>query len=409
MMTLRARSFLLVLAAGVLACDDPDATPTDLPPRSACALAVVASDYRSTAVSLLTADGERCAPDVITSGSRPPGLLTALSGDVVLPSAPLGDHLVRVLDRYPNAVLTTLAADSDDVLAQLAVSPGYASNPQDVTMVGGALVLARMEHDDTGADGGDLWWPADGSRLALDAFADAGKDPMPTRFARATDGLWVGLTHLARDFSAAGPGRVLGLSDDARAVVRTLDLPTLQNCGTIAAASDDGGLWVVCSGLFRNASGPQIDHSGIAWLARDDALGASPLSPSWVMKAVDLHATGDVGRPLGFTLAPLDEARVLVVALGDLESKRPDRLLLVDRTGRTGPAGDATVLAEGGAFELGGVLAIPDRLVLVADADPKEPRLRRFTWPDADGHATELAPVTVSPTGLPPRHVARFR
>lgn len=393
----------LPFVMALLACDDGGAAPP-LPPREDCALAVVASDYRSTAVSLLTADGELCAPDVITSGSRPPGLLTALSGDVVLPSAALPDGRVRVLDRYPNAVLTTLDPLTSEVLDQLAVSTGYPSNPQDVTAIDGALVLTRMEHDDDGAEGSDLWWPGDGSRLALDDHADPGLDPMPTRFARAANGLWVGLTHLAADFAAAGPGRVLGLSDDGRAVVRRLDLPSLQNCGTIASAQPDGGLWVVCSGLFRNASGPQIAHSGVAWLGPDAvAADNGPLAPSWLAAAAELHSPGDVGRPLGFTLAPLDDARALVVALGDLATRRPDRLLLVHRDG------PIVLLAEGGAFELGGVLTVSGRLVLVADASPTRPRLRRFTWPDADGQATELEPVVVSPTGLPPRHLANFR
>lgn len=414
-----ARSLVSLGACALLAaCDDADhASP--LPPRSACALAVVASDYRSTAISLLTADGTLCAPDVLTSGSRPPGLLTALSGDVALPFEPDPAALVRIIDRYPNAVVTTFDPLASIVTDQLAASPGFAANPQDLAFVPGGLLLARMERraiDDSSVPGDS---PAyEGSDLllvtatattpiALTPYAAPGFDPMPTRFARAMGRLWIGLTHLAPDFSAAGPGRALALAPDTLAVTHTLDLAPLQNCGTLSSASPSGGLWVVCSGLFHNSpSGPQRDHSGLAWLA--PSLPPPPLTPTWSRAAADLHPPALDGRPLGFTLAALDDARALVVALGDLATDRPDRLLLVDRADPTTPS--ITTVAEGGPFELGAVLPLPaERLILVADADPRRPLLRRFTWPTADGATTELDPVVISPSGLPPRHIARFR
>lgn len=398
----------LLIALALVACDDVDHAPP-LPPRDACTLAVIASDYRSTALSLLTADGELCAPDVLTSGSRPPGLLTALSGDVALPSEPDPRGLLRVIDRYPNAVVTTLDPLTSKVLDQLAASPGFAANPQDIAFVADGLLVARLERHPTRPEGSDLLHVTATTHTSIDllAYADPGLDPMPTRFARAAGRLWVGLTHLAPDFSAAGPGRALALAPDTLEVTHTLDLAPFQNCGTLAAATPEGGLWAVCSGLFRNSpSGPQRDHSGLAFLAPD--LAAPTLAPTWSIAAADLHPQGLDGRPLGFTLAALDDTRALVVALGDLASARPDRLLLVDRTNPMAPA--ITALAEAGPFELGAVLPLPERgLVLVADADPRQPLLRRFTWPTPAGTTSELEPLVVSPSGLPPRHLARFR
>lgn len=398
----------LVLLLSLLACDDADPT-TPLPPRSTCALVVVASDYRSTALSLLTDDGTLCAPDVITSGSRPPGLLTALSGDVALPSEPDPLGLVHVIDRYPNAVVTTLDPLTSKVLRQLPASPGFSANPQDLAFTATGLLLARLERHPTADDGSDLLHVTATShtRVDLGAHADPGLHPMPTRFSRAADRLWIGLTHLAPDFSTAGPGRALALDPDTLAVTHTLDLAPLQNCGTLAAAHPAGGLWAVCSGLFRDSpSGPQRDHSGLAFLAPN--LDRADLSPTWTLAAADLHPPDLDGRPLGFTLAALDDTRALVVALGDLASDRPDRLLLVDRSDPAAPM--ITAVAEGGAFELGAVLPLPERrLLLVADADPRRPLVRRFTWPTASGETTELEPVVISPSGLPPRHLARFR
>jgi hypothetical protein len=397
----------LPLSLTLAAACDTAAAPPALPPREACALAVVTSDYRSTAVSLLTGDGSLCAPDVLTSGSRPPGLLTALSGDVVLPSAPAPSALLHVIDRYPNAVVTSVDPLTSAVVSQLAVSPGYAGNPQDIAFVGADQLVARLERSpDDPNQGSDLLLvtPGASSRIDLSAHADRGFDPMPTRFARAAGRLWIGLTHLARDFSAAAPGRALALAPDDLAVTHTLDLAPFQNCGTLAAATPEGGLWSVCSGLFRKSpTGPQRAHSGLAYLAPE--LPTSALVPTWSLAAADLHPEGLEGRPLGFTLAALDDQRAMVVALGDLETELPDRLLLVDRV-----TGRVEVLAESGPFELGAVLPRPlERVILVADADPRRPRVRRFEWPTAGAPARELPAIEASPSGLPPRHLAAYR
>lgn len=395
------RNHLALFSIALAACGDATAS-TDLPPRASCAIAVVGSDYRSTTISLLTGDAERCAPDVVTSGSRPPGLLTALSGDVVLPSEADPSGLVHLIDRYPNAVITTLDPVTDQVVTQLAVSPGYPANPQDITYIGQTPLVSLLERPalaDRTTTSTDLLLRTDPPRtIDLGAFADAGLDPMPTRFARAAGRLWIGLTHLDADFERAGPGRVLALDPDSLEVSHRLDLAPLTNCGHIASAGDAMGLWIVCSGLFRDSpDGPRIERSGLAW--RSPELGQTDLTPTWSRAATEL------GAALGFTLAALDDERALVVALGDLVEELPDRLLLVSRT-----AGHVTVLAEGGAFELGDVLPLPGAgLFLVADADPRDPRIRRFEWPDAEGSATELAPVRASNSGLPPRHLARFR
>lgn len=413
---------IAIAAFLITACDSDPASPP-LPPRDQCVIAVVASDYSSTAISLLTSDGALCAPDIITSGSRPPGLLTALSGDVVLPSEPDPRGLLHVLDRYPNGVMTTVDPTTSEVVAQLAI--GTLSDPHDIAFVDGppSILLTRMEYTDpeSTADGSDLLRvPLDGSpntRFDLTTYADRprlpGKpdyDPMPDRFARASGRLWVGLTHLTTDFLRAAPGRALALDPGSLAVTHTLDLSPLQNCGTVASPGPDAGLWVVCSGLFRvSPNGPQLAFSGLAWLAPDLPAATTPpsaLTPTWLRHAADLHPADVAARPLGFTLAALDDEHALVVALGDLATDLPDRLLLVTRTTNT-----VTTVAESrAAFEFGAVLPRPlDRIILVADGNPYDPRVRRFTWPTDAEPATELAPIDISPSGLPPRHLAVFR
>ena len=65
------------------------------------------------------------------------------------------------------------------------------------------------------------------------------------------------------------------------------------------------------------------------WLVEHTApdLAAPTLAPTWSIAAADLHPPDLDGRPLGFTLAALDDTRALVVALAistdQQRSRRP--------------------------------------------------------------------------------------
>lgn len=401
-MMMKKHTWLLAIALS--GCDSEPATQA-LPPREECALAVVNSDYSSTAVSLLTADGHLCAPDIITSGSRPPTLLTALSGDVVIPFEPAPNGQLHLIDRFPNGVITTLDPLTGDVTSQTRASVGFAGNPQDIAFTPSPLVsrLRRSEADDLGSD---LVALATGETIDLSNYVDSRTQPMPTRFARAKGLLWIGLTNLSADFSVAGEGRVIGLDPTTLEVKRVLQVPWLQNCGNIASLGTEHGLWIVCSGIFAGStSGPQLQHSGIAFYD-DGQLVAADLAtiPDWYTLAAQMEEP----RPLGFTVAPLGPNHVLVVGLGDLAAGRPDQLLLVERVDRQDAI--VTVVAESDkAFELGGVVVRPNEgIVLVADGSATNPRIRRFEWLPGPV-LRELAPVVSSNTGLPPRHIAPFK
>jgi len=395
-----------------------DTTSPATPDPSRCDLVVVASDYSSTAVSLLHADGTLCAPDVLTSGSRPPGLLTALSGDVVLPSSASPDAHIRLIDRFPNAVLTVVEPRTASVQAQARLSPDFVGNPQDLIVFPDTdlILVSRLEFDSRSPDIGSdlaLFRRSDLTplgRVDLAPFADDGLDPMPTRFAEAHSLIWVGLTHLSRDFTTPGPGRILALTrnESAFTVVARGELPDLQNCGHIASPPSNDVVWVVCSGLFRDSVTPRIERSGLARFA-SPSLAAPPASSA----ALPITLTPDrlvrasaLGRPLAFSLAPLTADTVAAILLGDLVDGTPDRLVLITISADSTP--DVTTLAEGNTFDLGGLLYLPESsLLLLSDGNRYTPRLRRF---DLTRTAPlELAPVNVSPSGLPPRHLQRFR
>lgn len=396
----------LALILTLSACDNDTQGPKGPIDGSRCELVAVASDYLSTSISLLQADGTPCALDVLTSGSRPPGLLTALSGDIVLPSTPSNKNVVYLLDRYPNGVLTELALDPVRVVAQTRLSPGFAGNPQDLLERHSdgpdELLITRLESPPEGNDGSDLL-VLDVTRtlvrrVDLSAFADPGLDPMPTRLVQAGTLLWTGLTHMSRgDFAQTGPGRVLGLDPSTLEVVAQLDLPELTNCGQLAAA--ENSLWVICAGHFR---ADLVRRRAFGALVRLPLPLTSPpraatlaLTPDFVARATELG-------PLGFPLAPISDDTAAVALLGDLTTKAPDRLALVHTDGRL------EILAETTPFSLSGLLYLPEsNLLLAADGDAFEPRLLRFDL--STSPPTPLAPIVVSKTGLPPRHLARIR
>lgn len=383
------------------ACDAGTSGHEDLLPRSRCAVAVVASDYRSSSVSLLAADGSPCATDVVHSGSRPPGLLTALSGDLTLPLSPPPagvDAEVVLIDRYPNGIISRLDAADDEVIAQVAVAPGFAGNPQDVLRLDAATALvSRLQRDPADASAGsdllvvDWQTGAPHDRIVLDAAADPGFDPMPTRLARTGADVWVGLAHLGPRFDAAGAGRVARVDAERRALDGVVAIEGAHNCGHVAADPAGRGVWVACSGSFAQRGAPQLARSALAWIdARSRAV-------AWHVSAEDL-----AGAPLGFSLAALDDQRALVVAVGDLEAAAPDRLLLVTRA-----TGVATPLLEAGPFELGAILVSPEAgLVLVAVADVERPRIETLGLVDL---VRGRGITGYSRTGLPPRQLAFFR
>jgi len=424
-MRARLLSLLSLFSLGAQACDASPSAP--LPSRDACALAVIHSDYRSTSVSLITATGAPCAPDILDSGSRPPGLLTALSGDVVLPRAPIPQGLA-LLDRYPAGVLTVLDPITDRVTHQASLSPGFAGNPQDLlALADGTLLVSRLQRapSSAGEGGSDLALlrldAADPdrtvggtllARIDLDALAEPGFDPMPVRLAFIGEQIAVGLAHMTGDFTSPGPGRI-GLlrtprpDEDLQAwaadpELRQLALPGLENCTELAPSPDRTGLWVACSGSFRRGAAAQTARSGIAFITTDGEVLA-------LIRAEDLIEGGGLDAPLGFTLAAVDAHRALVVALGDLASARPDRALLVERPpapsegAATLPQSVRTV-ATSDAFNFGDALAVDaGQALLLTDGNPSAPRLLKLNLNDLESPPTHL--LTSSRTGLPPRHI----
>jgi len=379
-----------------------------------CTLAAVNSDYVSTSISLLYGDGTVCMDHVIHSGSKTPGLATALSGDVSVPSSPHPDGLLVLIDRYPNAAITLVDPASGEVQHQFSVSTGFASNPHDVWFSDtNRMFVSRSETNRTPTgsledwdEGGDILvvnveTAGIEGRIDLRPFADEQDgemlDPRPDRLIPLHGLLWTNLRHLSPDFQTAGVGKLVGIDPNAQSIVGQVELSGLENCTGIQAEED--GLWLVCTGLFAATSAEQVAVSGVVHVDVGD-----PSAPTvdWSLSAKDI-----ANQPLGFSLAALSSQRAVFVSLGSLEGKGgKDRLVLVDRQENS-----VTDLGfESGAYTLGHVhWNQQSQHLLVLNSGAQDPGIQRLSR-DESGSWSVISTVSSNPTvGLPPVGVGALR
>ncbi len=408
------RALIIPALAAALACCGMDPEAGSAPPElsgAPCRAVSVNSDYASTSVTLLDADGRLCADVVLSSGSAPPGVVTALSGDVVPASTRHPDGWVVLIDRYPNSVLTFVHPDGHEVLSQLAVGTGFAANPRDVAFL--SRTRAYVSRAETNKAPGREAYDAGGDVLVVDPSvpeitgrisllehtdSEGGEalDPRPGGFATAGGLVWVHLHHLSGDLSAAGAGLVLGIDPETDRVARRLRIEAFSNCGAMDAPPGASGFWVACSGRF-GAGVEQISRSGLAWVE----LSEGEPRVAWSASADEL-----LGQPVSFSVAAQDERVLYAVLFGDLEGGREDLLVRVDR----GAEPVARRVASAPAYQLGRPLLSAERsLLMVPNGDPEAPSLLRFEL-GPGGALSELPPTDPDPSvGLPPRHIGWFR
>ena len=380
-------------------------------------LVVVHSDYLSSSVSLLAPEPPAWQWDnVLHSGSRAPVLTMALSGDVVLASAPHPAGWVTLVDRFPNAVVTFLDPATGEVFRQISVATSFPANPQDVVFLDDerAYVPRNETNPSPTTEPGDFDEGDDLLVLDLAAGAPVGRVPLtpyvsappdgvdagalqarPSRALLAKGLVWVGLTCLTLGFDRGGAGVVVAVDPATDAVVHRLEVPDGANCGTLSLSPDGETLWLACSGVFQEGAAAQLARSGVARIVPD------PDTPS-LAQWLPASAFGD--RPLGLDLATDAHGRAYVIALGDPNTDRTSRLLAVDSA--TGTA--TTVLEAAGPFALTGLFVDGERDRLwVGRADPTNPTLR---WYDLSAGAPVLGgELDANPSvGLPPRAIGSY-
>jgi hypothetical protein len=400
-----------LVALGALAggCGDDAAAPCVVGP--ATGLAVLASDFTSTAISLLEPDGTLAKDDCIDSGTNAGGALSfTLSGDVTLPSQKQPDGELWLVDRG-NAALTIVTPTTCAVHAQWSVATGFKSDPHDVAIVSSSKVyVTRYETNvapkDANSTGDDILVldPKTGAitgRIDLASYAapvaGAKIQARPDRMVLFNEKVYVTLGSQDGKFLAAGEGRLVVIDPATDAVESTVALTGLKGCSALSLVEGDKKLLVACGGSFADAD--QAAGSGVAvvdlsvspptlsHVTKASAFGAQPLNFSWV-------AAGSLTRAFAATIG----------SFGDAASNTPgtnDGLFGFDTTtDTTGP-----IALDAGAFDLGRATLAGTRLV-VPDAAADKPRVHVF---EVSGVPAETAAYDPEPSkGLAPREVAWY-
>ena len=378
------------------------------PGAAACAQGYVLadSDFTSTNISALSPTGAVLSASLISSGSAPPGLTTALSGDVVFPSNAPSSHQVVLIDRYPNSVLTWVEPSTGNVLRQLSVGTGFAANPHDyLELSSSKAYVSRFESN---AQAGAQDFDAGGDLLIIDQDAgtitgridlaqpDDGEFlPRADRVWRVGTEVWVLLQRFDADFKTAGDARLVGIDPETDSVSWTLDVPGVAGCGGVALSPSGKALALACSGVTSDVDAA---NDSAPTLRSDLVLLDLAAHPPAITRRFQTAA--QLGAPLGSSLSFATETRLVGVALGDVTAKRNDVAFTLDTSVGT----PELLLDAGAAFALGDVRCAPGctDLCFVADAQANE----LHVWQVSGATLSEQPAVPGDTTiGLPPRTI----
>ena len=366
---LQIMAWLVFVACG-LACEAEPAAPQNPPPGDFGPgppwLAVVSTDYASSAVSLIDLRQAVVAQaGLLHSGSKMSPGMTTLSGDVVLAS-PLSDaatpSTVTVVDRA-SGVLTVVDLTSRQVSRQINVATGFYANPYDALLLGPNWWVSRTGRNAKAQDSAD---PLDGgddlllvdnttgkptNRVDLQPWSTfVGGLAAPQRLVVDGPRLWTALGSFSADFKQQGPGRLLEVDWQTQTVVQAVDLSPWTNCVSLQLLPGKAGqrdLVVTCQGAY--GGGPAGQLAGSALLR---VTGTDPPTVAVLVRASDL---GD--QPFGTALAVLGN-RVLWQSMGRFSPAKPDILWWLDVQTNKPPT---VLLASGKAFSLSGLVADPVR------------------------------------------------
>jgi hypothetical protein len=399
-----------LIAAG--GCDDTAAASKGM---ASPALAIVASDYASSSISLYNPSTGKLSDACITSATATPTLTQKLSGDVVLPTqAQTGGELV-LIDSLA-AVLTFVDPSSCAARAQLSVSTGgFKSYPHDVvTLSTSKAYVTRYGSnptptvDPTDFDEGDDLLIVDPKqltvigRIPLAAYAQPGPAGEPTharpdRALLANGLVFVSLNSIDENSTVVGSGRVVVVDPTLDAVVTTIDLPDQKDCSGLGYVAETNRLYVSCGGAFTEPAA-EVAQS---------ALVEVDLSTLTLARVLPASAVG-MGS-LDFFYAAISGDAAFVSTFGVYPDATtgtpgtPDVFYFAPLAG-----GTPVELAQGSAGDLGAAVVDPvTKKVFLSDGNFTKPAMRVF---DATtGAALPTADFEPNPsTHLPPRTVGWY-
>ncbi|HEY5375211.1 MAG TPA: hypothetical protein VIK01_16140 [Polyangiaceae bacterium] len=378
------------------------------PNGSACpaGYAISNSDFTSTNISAISPTGAVLSASVISSGSAPPGLTTALSGDVVFPSTAPASGKMVLIDRYPNSVLTWVDPATGSVIQQLPVGTGFGANPHDYLEL--AVNKAYVSRYESNPKPGQAPLDAGGDLLIIDPQAnkitgrvelatapDGAFLPRADRLLLVGSDVWVSLQRFDADFKTAGDARLVGVDPVSDAITWTLDLPGIANCGGVARSPSGKVVALACSGV---AGDVDPEQNPAPTLRSAVVLLDATVQPPVVL--THFAAAAALGAPIGSTITFANETTLVSVALGDLTAKRTDVAFTLD----TSLGMPQMLLDAGAAFVLGDVHCAPGCTDLCFLADAQANALD--VW-NVTGATLSAQPSIATDTsiGLPPRAI----
>lgn len=396
-------------------------TPALDPLPEAPTFAVVSSDFSSTSIGVLDADFEPINESWLNSGTTFPGLVAALSGDVVLPSQQAGDGTLAVIDRFNTDVISRFFVPSGNLNGQVRTQGelgmvGFSSNPHDLVFVDETSAWVTrfgVNLDDMPTPenaGNDLLevepstMSLTGQRIDLTSFNTMGAvmtedGPVdvivyarPDRGVRVDNFVIVGLARFSFAFDAAGPGIVVVVDlDDMSTTGVPLD-DGLAGCGNVVSVpGSPNKLIVACEGFAANF-GDEAETRASAGVVLLDVGETVTVETVW-RTSTDENSAIAVNQ-----LIAIDDTRVAGVAYGNFVDAT-DVLWITDITN-----GAQEIVHESlGSFEIGRSGWDPNSELLFVP-EGAENVVIEFALTESgpmEVGSTEIAPQL----GLPPRQV----
>ncbi len=380
--------------------------PAVLAPPAPTGLVALNTDYQTTSLSLLSAQGGSVAGSCVHSSTVGNGTSKTISGDAVLPSQPQRGGDIVLVDRG-NGALTFVDPTGCFIARQVAIPGGAKTDPHDVVILSDQKAYvtryqANLASSSPQQLGNDVVIidPTTGTylnRISLDAYAatsaGAGVLARPDRALIADGRVVVSLNQVDATYSVYGTGAVAVIDPATDMVTAHVSLPSLFDCEGMDYLPSSHTLLVSCGGIYADlnqqlesgvavidlsASPPRLDH-----VVSSVAFGAHPMNFGWVLGA----ATADSpNRAFAGTYDPSGVA--------------PDAVFEFDIvSGLVTPVGTAAAFALGTPALAGDLLFVPEALATT-------PKVQIF---DVSGTPQGLKAFTSDVTnGLPPREVAWY-
>ena len=363
---------------------------------------IMGTDYMSTNITISSLAGVTQSASFVSSGATKPGLSLALSGDVDVPVVPPAAERVVLLDRYGTNVVTWMKLSDASVIAQLPVGTGFESNPHDYVDVDSTR--AFVTRYGTNANPGQQANDQGGDVLLVDTtkFAITGRIAMPEENAAlqpCPDGMtWIGgdvvvnLQRFSADFSMIGDGRFVGVSPATDAVVWTVDITGLQDCGRVAV-SPSGKLAAIACSSMENTTTNMYDPS-----KSDIVVYDATVTPPKELRRLGLGTKLNAGIQPSIAFA--NEDAILATTYGGNATPGDTAFAVSASTGTV-----TALTQETQAFVYGAVHCAPGCGDVCLLADAQSNTLKRWQM-EADGGLTAMTDETVDPDiGLPPRTI----